>query len=262
MILAIIVIIYTISLVKNNAFGELQGGTDSWMATTHAGNQELTFAGHWAVFISIPIFQFLFFRWTWRYIVWILLLFRLGRARLNLKPTHPDKAGGLGIIMLAQRSFNLLFVTGSVVVSGELIVRLLRDPGSFLTVRNEIIGYIVICVILVLFPLIFFMGKLLKTKQEAILELSKLGAQLSSKFEREWINDKPIEKRLAENEVDPSMLYDYSGIYDSVQQIRPFPITIRDAAGLAISLFVPFIPLLVIHFSIVELLQKIFKLLV
>ncbi len=257
-ILLIIVIIYTISLVKNNTFGELQGGTESWMA---AANHSLTFAGKWAIFISIPIFQFLFFRWLWRYFVWILLLFRMSKSRIKLKPTHGDKAGGLGIIMMAQRSFNMIFVTAGVVASGELIVRLMKDPGSFITVRNEIIGYIVVCVILILLPLLFFMGKLLKTKQEALLDLSKLSATLSSKFEREWINEQPIEKRIADNEVDPSMLYDYAGVFDSVQQMRPFPVTIRDIIGLAIPLFIPFIPLLMIHFSVVELLQKILKLL-
>ncbi len=49
-ILVIIVILYSISLVKSNTFGELQGGTTSWMAVFHAGNQELTFAGRWACF--------------------------------------------------------------------------------------------------------------------------------------------------------------------------------------------------------------------
>jgi hypothetical protein len=262
MILLVIVIIYTISLVKNNAFGELQGGTTSWMATSVGADQPLTFAGHWAVFISIPIFQFLFFRWIWRYIVWILLLFRLSKSRMQLKPTHADKAGGLGVIMLAQRSFNMLFVAAGLVVSGELIVRLMKDPDSFNTVRNEIIGYVVVCVILILLPMLFFMGKLIKTKQDALVDLSKLSATLSSKFEGSWINTQPIEKRIEDSEVDPSMLFDYSGVFDSVQQMRPFPVTLRDVIGLATTLFIPFIPLLVIHFSVVELLQKILKLLV
>ena len=260
-IILVIVVLYTISLVKTNTFGELQGGTESWMAASRENNGNLSFAGYWAFFISIPIFQFLFFRWIWRYFVWILLLFRLSKAKLNLKSTHADKAGGLGVLMQVQRSFNLLFLTGSIVVSGELIVRLTKNPDSFMTIRNEIIGYIVISVILVLFPLLFFAGKILKTKQEALLDLSKLGAQLGSKFERDWVSNKPIDERVAENEVDPSMLVDYIGVFDSVQQMRPFPITLRDVIGLAITLFVPFIPLLVIHFSVVELLQKILKLL-
>ena len=261
-ILAFIVVIYTISLVKTSSFGELQRGTNSWMAVSQGGRLNLTLAGQWAVFISIPIFQFLFFRWIWRYFVWILLLFRLARAHLILRPTHPDKAGGLGILMQAQRSFNMLFVAGSVVVSGELIIRLTNNPDSFLTVRNEIIGFIITCIILVLLPLLFFMGKLIKTKQEALIDMSKLGVELSSKFERDWESDEPIEKRVTENEVDPSMLVDYIGVFDSVQQMRPFPITFRDIVGLAIPLFVPFVPLLIIHFSVVELLQKILKLLV
>jgi len=261
-IILVIVIIYTISLVQSNTFGELQGGSESWMAASLASNQKLSLAGHWAIFISIPIFQFLFFRWVWRYFVWMLLLFRLSKSRLQLRPTHADKAGGLGIIMFGQRSFNMLFVAAGLVVSGELIVRLMKDQNSFITIRNECIGFIIICVILILLPMLFFMGKLLKTKHEALLDLSKLSATMSAKFEGEWLNEQPIEKRISDSQVDPSMLFDYAGVFDSVQQMRTFPVTIRDVIGLTIPLIIPFVPLLVIHFSVVELLQQILKLLV
>ncbi|MEI7982655.1 MAG: hypothetical protein WCI71_13470 [Bacteroidota bacterium] len=111
--------------------------------------------------------------------------------------------------------------------------------------------------ILILFPLVFFMGKLVKVKQQGLMQLSKLGATLSSKFEGEWVNDLPIEQRISEQHVDPSMVFDYSGIYDSVQQIRIIPVTIRDIIGMALALLFPFIPILFIHFSVSELLKKI-----
>jgi len=72
----------------------------------------------------------------------------------------------------------------------------------------------------------------------------------------------PIEKRLDDKQVDPSMLTDYDSVFDTVQQIRMIPSTIRDVIGMAIPLIIPFLPLLLIHFSVVELLQKIMKLLV
>ncbi len=255
-VLLLIVIGATISFVKGGAYSTLEDGT-SWMTSGEGGHQSLSVAGYWAFIISIPMFQFLFLRWLWRYFVWVLLLFRLSKARLNLLPTHADRAGGLGIIMLAQRSFSLIFAAGSIVISGQFIAQLLEHPDSFNSIRSGAIGYIVVCVVFMLIPLIFFTGKLYKTKNDGLLYLSNLGATLSRKFEREWINDLPIEKRIVEKHVDPSMVYDYSGIYESVQKLRTIPVTVRDVIGMAVVLFVPFIPILFIHFSVVELLQKI-----
>ena len=261
-ILLLIVIATTISFVKTGTYSGLHSATDSWMATTKDGIKSLTAAGYWAVIISLPFFQFLLLRWLWRYFVWVLLLFRLSKAKLKLQPTHADRAGGLGIILLAQRSFNLLFAAISVLISGALVTQLMENPDSFNTVRGEMIGYIVFCLVLLLCPLLFFTGKLVKTKNEGLVHLSNLGATLSRKFEAEWINDLPIEKIISDKQADPSMVYDYAGVYDSVQQLRVIPVTLRDIIGMALILFVPFIPILLIHFSVADLLQKILGLLV
>jgi hypothetical protein len=256
-ILLLIVIVITISFVKSGVYSGLDNATTSWMVQEATGKQALSIAGYWAVCISIPLFQFFLLRWIWRYFVWVLLLFRLSKARLNLLATHADRAGGLGNIVLAQRNFNMIFVAASTFISGQFITELNRNPDAFITIRNEIIGYIAICIILSISPLVFFAGKLVKTKQQGLLHLSNLAADLSRKFEKEWVNDLPIEKRIEDRQVDPSMLFDYSGLYDSLQQLRTIPVTLRDVIGMAAMLFVPFIPILFIHFSVAELLKKI-----
>src|SRR5437764_1473632 len=165
-ILLLIVIGATINFVKGGVFGAIgahYGQTTSWMYHTKDGNPMLSVAGYWAIIVSIPIFQFFLLRWLWRYFIWILLLFRLSKAKLNLLPTHPDRAGGLGIVMLSQRSFNLIFVAGSVVISGQFIAQIIQDPDFFNTIRVEVIGYIIICIICILIPLLFFTGKLSNT---------------------------------------------------------------------------------------------------
>ncbi len=260
-ILLLIVIGATVSFVGGGVYGALEGGTTSWMTYTGAAGQQMSIAGYWAIFISIPIFQFLILRWLWRYIVWVILLFHLSKAKLKLMPTHADRAGGLGIIMIAQRSFNLIFVAGGISISGRLIEQLLKHPDSFESIKRQGIAYIVISLVFLLVPLLFFMGKLFKTKNDGLLHMSNLGATMSRQFEREWVNDMPVEKKIEKTPVDPSMIFDYSGMYDSLQQLRTIPVTLRDIIGMALMLFVPFIPIPFIHFSVVELLQKIATLL-
>ena len=163
---------------------------------------------------------------------------------------------------MAQKSFSFLFVAASVIISGELMANLPKHPDSFITIRNEIVGFTIFCLVLILFPLLFFSSKLIKLKRDGQVHLSNLGVELSSKFEEEWVNDLPIETRISAKQVDPSMLYDYSGLYDSLEKLRPAPVTLRDLIGIVIPLLVPFIPILFIQFSVLELMQKILKLLV
>jgi hypothetical protein len=193
----------------------------------------------------------------WRYIVWVMILFRLAKSNLNLPPTHADRACGLGVIMLAQTSFNLIFVAGSVVLSGQFVAELLLHPEDFILIRNEAIGYMVFSIVLILLPLLFFMGKLFKVKNEGFINMSNLGAGLSRKFEQEWLTNVPADKKPLADPVNPSMIYDYAGMYDYLKQVRPIPVNIRDVISLAVALFAPFIPILLIKFSVAELLQKI-----
>jgi hypothetical protein len=260
-ILLLLIIGTTASMVSSGVYSALTTGT-SWMASTSGGVQTLSHAGYWAVFFSLPLFQFFLLRWLWRYIVWVSMLFRLSKAEMYLPPTHADRACGLGVIALAQNSFNMIFVTGSVILSGQLIALLLQNPDSFNIIRGEAIGYIVVSLILIILPLLFFTGKILKIKNKGLVNLSDLGVNLSRKFENEWVNNLPVEKKPTADPVNPSMIYDYAGMYEYLQQLRPVPITIRDAVSMVIMLFLPFIPILFVHFSVAELLQRIGKMFV
>jgi len=256
LIMVAVVIALSISPIKGGILSGEGRDASLWMVAVNESNNALSFAGNWAVFISIPLFQFALLRWFWRYIVWVIVLFLISRMRLKLQPTHPDYAGGLGIIVLAQRYFILFFMAVSTVISGELITQLLSNPDSFGSIRNEAVGYILLCLFLILFPIVFFTGKLLKTKHDGLLKLSNLGVSLSNKFEQEWINDASIEKKLAEATASTSTVQDYSTIFKSLDELRPFPVTVKDVFTMTFLLLLPYIPILLIHFSIGELLQK------
>jgi hypothetical protein len=70
----------------------------SWAATVTEERHHLTMAGWWCVFISIPLFIFLFVRGFWRYLVWAELLRGIARLDLRLVSTHPDGKGGLAFL--------------------------------------------------------------------------------------------------------------------------------------------------------------------
>ena len=234
----------------------------SWLFDENNGNNVLSMAGNYAQYISKPVFQFLLLRWLLRYLIWIALIFRISKMDLNLKPTHPDGSGGISMIFLAQRNFILFFIVCGMVIA-TVMINLLNDKMvTFEAIQIEILGYIIFSIFLILFPLLFFSRKLIRTKYEGQLELSRAATNLSKKYEEQWVKPMGNEKRIAEDTVDPSMQVDYSGVYILLQELRIIPVRFGDIGIMAVSLFIPFIPIFFIQFSVVEILQKLIGLLV
>ena len=56
----------------------------------------------------------------WLFLLWAWFLFRTSRLDLELTPTHPDRAGGLGFLGWGMASFGLVVLAVSAVLSGSL----------------------------------------------------------------------------------------------------------------------------------------------
>jgi hypothetical protein len=52
----------------------------------------------WYRLVGLPAYQFLVYRWLWRWLVWARLLWGLSRLRLRPLSTHPDQRGGLAFL--------------------------------------------------------------------------------------------------------------------------------------------------------------------
>ena len=261
-ILLVLVIVIAISPIKAATILENRSGPGSWLTSPKDGQQLLSLAGYWVRYISIPIFQYFLLGWLWRYAAWVMLLFRISRIKLKLQPTHPDSSGGLEIILLAQRNFNLLFVVLGLVISSALTAKMVYDGVSFEMIRVQMTGFIILSIILLLFPLLFFIKQLIDCKNRGKFELSKAGINLSHKFEEGWVKPLRQEDRIAEVGVDSSIHVDYYSIYVFLQQFHILPVTFSDVLVLGLMLFAPFIPIFFIYFSITDLLQKLIGLLV
>jgi hypothetical protein len=84
--------------------------TSTWYATPSAGGSKLSVAGMWYGYVSMPIFQFLLLRWYFRLFVWTRFLWQVSRINLQLVPTHPDRAGGLGFLTATVYAFIPLLI--------------------------------------------------------------------------------------------------------------------------------------------------------
>src|SRR5206468_462010 len=75
----LIALVYVVGLLVWPHYGELNVAT--WYAVPARGGRELSPAGWWFVYVSLPLFQFILLRWYFRLFVWIRFLAHLATAR-------------------------------------------------------------------------------------------------------------------------------------------------------------------------------------
>ena len=98
----------------------------TWYATAADGGTQLSPAGYWYIFVSRPLFQFIFIRWYFRLFIWARFLWQSSRLELNLIPTHPDRAAGLGFLGMSCGAFMPLLLAHGVLLAG-----LIGQPDLF-----------------------------------------------------------------------------------------------------------------------------------
>src|SRR4030095_16817373 len=62
------------------------------------GQAQLGFGGRWFLWVLRPIYVVLLLAWGWRLVLLALFFARVAKLDLDIVPTHPDRAGGLGFV--------------------------------------------------------------------------------------------------------------------------------------------------------------------
>jgi hypothetical protein len=128
---------------------------------------------------------------------------------------------------------------------------------SFDVVKIEILAFVLLSLILIFSPLLFFIRRLIWAKYMGHLYLGKAGVNMSERFEDEWVSLMSEKKETAGGTVDPSYQADFTGVYRYLQDLSVIPFRLGDLIQISLTLFVPFIPVFFMHYSVAELLEKI-----
>ena len=251
------------SLIHGDGDTNLEEGASSWMWVISGEESRLSSAAWWYLLVSAPLFQLMFYRWFWRFLIWAGFLYRVSRMRLALKPTHPDLVGGLGKLSSYQLAFGVVFLAIAAVLSSALANDILFEGRTLTELRMEIIVFVILCVAVIVGPLFFFLGTLNKAKQRGIQEYGALGYQLSKAFHAKWISSVSLEQKgELMHTADPSAIADFSAVYDNVSSMRLVALNPRSTILLAAILLAPFLPLALTEFSFTEALKRIGEMLV
>ncbi len=240
---------------------EISGTVSTWQVVMTSSAQTRTLAGWYFVIISIPIFQFLLLRWLWRFLIWSRFLWHISRLDLELIPTHPDMAGGLGFLASAQAKYGTIVLAGSSIISASIAGDIIFGRASFEQYKMMIIGYVVLIVIFFLCPLVFFTPKLTQAKRRGLLEYGALANEYTRSFDRKWIKREAPEGEVILGSSDIQSLADLGNSFAIVKKMRAFPFDRNSIIPLAASAIIPMLPLTLFVFPLEEIVMKILKLL-
>lgn len=255
--LTLIAVVYTVGLLVWNSRAEL--GLVTWYALP-GSRWNLTPAGYWYVFVSLPLFQFILLRWYVRILIWFRFLWQVNRIELNLMPTHPDRCAGLSFLGKSSYAFGPILFAQGAILAGVVAGRVLYGGESLQSFRLQIGGFIVFFVAATVAPLLMFSIRMARTRRKGLADYGLLAQRYVEKFHQKWVRESlPSAELLGTGDIQS--LADLGNSYQVIREMRIVPFGLQDISRLAIATAAPLSPLLLTIFSFEELMIRIFKVL-
>lgn len=232
--------------------------TATWY-TNAGGRWNLTAAGFWYVFVSIPIVQFILLRWYFRLFIWFRFLWQVSRLDLHLVPTHPDRCAGLAFLGKSSYAFGPVLFAQGAMLAGLVASRVLYRGESLISFKLQIGGFIAFFVLAILGPLLMFTPKMAQARRKGLADYALLAQRYVASFEEKWVvRDSSTSEELL-GAADIQSLADLGNSYGLVRDMRPVPFGLDDVTRLAAATAAPLVPLLLTIFSPEELIMRIIK---
>ncbi len=254
----LVILAYILVVVGNK---QMAIHVSTWYVTRTDTGFSLTWAGIWLIGFCAPLFQFLTYRWLWRLFLWFQFLHRVNKLDLQLFPTHPDEAGGLGFVGETQRFFGIILFALSVGTVGVLANDIVYDKVPLQNYTAAIAIYVVASVLILVVPLIVFTGRLVRTKRVGLHQYGSLATAYTALFQKKWIRNENPENEPLLGSADIQSLADLGNSFAFIEKMKPLPIDFRVLLQLVVASLLPLIPLLLAVMPLKEVLKLVFKVL-
>ena len=235
------------------------GSEGSTWERTDAG---ITLAGWWYILVSLPILFFFLLRWLWIFLLWSRFLFRVSRLGLELTPTHPDRAGGLGFLGWGLASFGLVLMAISAVLSGSLAYEIVHRGSSLNILKYHIMIFVVLAIVILHAPLIVFTGRLARCRFRGLLDFGSLIGDHDRAFDEKWLKAPGVNRSSLLGSPDVPSLAEIAMVYEHVERMQLLPWDKKALTVLVVAALIPMIPLLGTVTGLTEILSMLGKFMV
>jgi len=227
------------------------------------GTTRLTLAGRWYVFVSLPIFRFLAFRWLARLIVvWYRFLWLVSRIPLRLNALHPDRMGGLGFLNASPFAFVPILVADTSLLSALIAERIWHEGATLPEFKFEILAVVAFLMLLVLFPQMFFGFQLERAWRCGAADYGVLGSHYVDRFRRKWLCAHPHTRESLVGSADIQSLADLANAFEVIRGMYLVPISRDTLLRLAFVIVIPLLPLVLTMIRFEEIVDRAIKILV
>ncbi len=237
----------------------LPGVTGEWAAVLGAAGQKLTPVRAWHLFVGLPLFRLLLFRWLWRVGLWWFFLHRLGKRKLRLIPTHSDRAGGLGYLEVVQEHFAPLVAGITAILSAYFVEGLAQGTTSFEALYALVPGALFFAAVLVIGPLFLFTPELWACRTKGTDEYMAMAARYARAFDRKWLRAEPADGASQLGTPDLQSLADLTNSVNVVRGVRLIPCGRRLLLELAACVVVPILPAVLLRFPARDIAVRLFR---
>ena len=230
--------------------------TATWSAVPTVAGLQLSLAGMWYGYVSLPLFQFLLLRWYFRLFIWARFLWQVSRLDLSLVPTHPDRVGGLGFLADTVYALTPLAVAHGAMLAGLMADRIfyLKAALPNFTVEMAVLVVFLLCV--VLGPLLVFTPQLAQAKRTGNREYGTLAERYVRAFDAKWLRGGAPPEEALVGSADIQSLADLASSFEVVRTMRLTPVTKEAIFQLVAVTLAPIVPLTLTMMSLEELLQR------
>ena len=252
--LLIVVLVYGLGVFVRDY---MSVDANTWAAAgASSGFANLSLAGWWHTLVSVPIFQFLLIRWYFRLFIWTRFLWQVSRIDLQLVPTHPDRAGGLGFLATIVYAFTPLLLAHGVLLAGLIADRIFFVDAKLPQFIVEIAVVVGALVFVILCPLVVFGGQLARAKRVGLGEYGVFAQQYVRAFDAKWIRGQRDPNETLVGSADIQSLADLANSVGVIQTMRIVPFSKETVFQLGVITLAPLLPLTLTMISFEELLTR------
>ena len=232
-----LILVYTFGAwFHGTQFASASAATSAWYASPAGGNWNLTLAGYWMTFVTLPVFQFLLVRWYLRMFNWFVFLRQISKLDLNLLPTHSDLAAGLGFLIRCAYAFGYVLLAQSSLLAGYLAGRVMFSGQDVRSLTLEAVAVVLFLMATVLLPLCVFSPKLVESKCQGLDTYGKLASRYVEKFDGKWIVRPDSERKTVLGTEDIQALAALGESLTLMDRMRFVPFCMWDVAFFAVML--------------------------
>lgn len=253
--LLLLVVLFPAGLYLRLEYFSLDAST--WYAQAQGDDTHLTPAGYWFYAISNPAFQFLLFRWYYRFFIWARFLWQVSRIELRLRPMHPDRNAGLGFLGGSAYAMAPLLTAHGAAVAGFVANRIFHQGASLVAFKLEIVVLVAALLLLVIGPFFVFAPRILAARRMGLHDYGILAADYTLQFHRRWVRDRDRHDEPLLGSADIQSLADLGSAFAVVKEIRALPVSRDTFVQLIFAVLIPFAPLLLTVLPLEELLNRI-----